>query len=248
MTKILFIGESWFTYSVHQKGFDTFHTSEYVEGAIDFINGLKDMGMEVDYVPAHKIETDVPNTATEFKNYDVIIISDVGANSFLLGRRTFGKSIVVPNKLEAIKEYVANGGSLLMVGGYMSFTGIDAKTRYGESPLKDCLPVNMLPIDDRVEIPQGVIPKKKGEHTIIKDLPDQWPNLLGYNRIIAKENTETLATVGEDPLLVIGAYKKGKSAAFASDLAPHWAPLEFVNWEGYTILWEKLIYWLSDNN
>ncbi|UJH67820.1 glutamine amidotransferase [Allomuricauda sp. SCSIO 65647] len=248
MPKVLFIGESWFTYSVHQKGFDTFHTSEYVEGGTDFIRKITEMGMEVDYVPAHKIETEVPDTVAGYKKYDVVIISDVGANSFLLGRRTFAESIVVPNKLEAIKKYVGEGGSLLMVGGYMSFTGIDAKTRYGESPLRDCLPVKMLPNDDRVELPQGIVPEKVGDHDITKDLPKHWPNLLGYNKVIAKENTETLAIVGEDPLLVIGAYKKGKSAAFTSDLAPHWAPREFVDWVEYPNLWNKLIGWLTSKD
>ena len=245
MTKVLFIGESWFTYSVHQKGFDVFHTSEYVEGGTDFIRKLIDMGMEVDYVPAHKIDNEVPNSADGYKKYDVVIISDVGANSFLLGKETFTESKIGPNKLEAMRSYVANGGGLLMIGGYMSFTGIDAKARYGESPLKDCLPVKMLSYDDRVEVPQGITPKKTGEHSITKELNKHWPNLLGYNRVVAKENTNTLAVVGENPLLVISKYKKGKSAVFTSDLAPHWATPEFVNWEGYISLWGKIIGWLS---
>lgn len=248
MKKILFIGESWFTYSVHQKGFDVFHTSEYVEGGTNFINQLEKQGMEVDYVPAHKIEADVPDEAKDYKKYDVVIISDVGANSFLLGRKTFNQSKVVPNKLQAISDYVEDGGSLLMVGGYMSFTGIDAKSRYGQSPLKECLPVVMSDCDDRVEIPEGIIPIKTQEHAITNELPKEWPHLLGYNQFSAKENTEILATIGEDPLLVIGDYGEGKTAAFASDLAPHWAPPEFVDWTDYPKFWKQLVLWLADKN
>ena len=33
----------------------------------------------------------------------------------------------------------------------MSFTGIDAKTRYGETAIKDMLPMQDVRIDDRVE-------------------------------------------------------------------------------------------------
>lgn len=248
MIKVLFIGESWFTYSVHQKGFDVFHTAEYVEGGTNFIKTLENQNIAVDYVPAHKIENDVADTPKALEKYNAIIISDVGANSFLLGRKTFNQSQIVPNKLQAIKDYVNSGGSLLMVGGYMSFTGIDAKSRYGESPLKECLPVIMLPYDDRIEIPEGIVPINKQTHSITDNLPKQWPRLLGYNRFSAKENTKTLATVGEDPLLVVGTYGSGRTAAFASDLAPHWAPPEFVEWDDYPNLWTKLIQWLATSD
>jgi uncharacterized membrane protein len=29
MSRVVLVGESWFTYSVHQKGFDAFYTSGY---------------------------------------------------------------------------------------------------------------------------------------------------------------------------------------------------------------------------
>lgn len=246
MKKILFIGESWFTYSVHQKGFDTFYTSEYTEGAGKFLTDMKNVGMHIDYVPAHLIENNVPDTVEKLKMYDSIIISDVGANSFLLGKDTFVRSIKTPNKLQVISDYVKEGGSLLMVGGYMSFTGIDAKARFGKSPLKDCLPIIMPECDDRVEMPEGIIPLKVASHTIIDNLPNEWPHLLGYNKFFAKGNATTLVTLGKDPLLVIGEYGKGRSAAFASDLAPHWAPPEFVNWSEYPKFWEQLILWLAN--
>jgi uncharacterized membrane protein len=30
-----------------------------------------------------------------------------------------------------------------------------------------------------------------------------------------------------------------------SDLAPHWAPPEFVTWAGYGRLWRSLLGWLA---
>ena len=42
MSRVALLGESWFTYSVHQKGFDAFYTSEYVEGGDGFIAALHD--------------------------------------------------------------------------------------------------------------------------------------------------------------------------------------------------------------
>ena len=32
MPKVLFAGESWTVHSIHQKGFDSFTTTEYAEG------------------------------------------------------------------------------------------------------------------------------------------------------------------------------------------------------------------------
>ncbi len=44
---VLLVGESWFTYSIHQKGFDTFQTAEYTEGAGAFIACLDGLGHSV---------------------------------------------------------------------------------------------------------------------------------------------------------------------------------------------------------
>ena len=41
-------------------------------------------------------------------------------------------------------------------------------------------------------------------------------------------------------------YGKGKSFAFASDCAPHWARKEFMNWEGYGEFFTNMIEWLAE--
>ena len=40
-----------------------------------------------------------------------------------------------------LADWVRAGGRLLMVGGYLSFTGIEAKANYRNTPLADVLPV-----------------------------------------------------------------------------------------------------------
>ena len=64
----------------------------------------------------------------------------------------------LPNRLVALSDWVRQGGALLMVGGYLSFQGIEAKANYGNTPLADVLPVTMEAGDDREEAPQGVRP------------------------------------------------------------------------------------------
>ncbi len=74
----------------------------------------------------------MPSTVEALRQYAVIARPDVGSNTFLLGRQTFFHGQVAPDLLELIAAYATGGGGgLLMVGGYMSFSGIDGKAGYG---------------------------------------------------------------------------------------------------------------------
>ena len=143
------------------------------------------------------------------------------------------------------RKYVEEGGSLCMIGGYMSFTGIDGTARYGQTEIADVLPVEMLDIDDRVEAPQGLVPELIEEHEAVSGLEGEWPYLLGYNKTITKSDAKTLVKIGEDPLIAIGEYGKGKSAVFTSDCSPHWGSPAFVEWEKYDLLWKDLLDWMT---
>ena len=56
--------------------------------------------------------------------YDVVVLSDIGANSFLLTDETFLRSEQTTNRLvAAVRLRSRRGGGLVMVGGYMSFSG-----------------------------------------------------------------------------------------------------------------------------
>jgi uncharacterized membrane protein len=247
MTKrILIAGESWTVHSIHQKGFDSFTTTEYAEGVRWLKAALEKGGWEVTFQPSHVAARDFPFTAEELAAYDVVLLSDIGANTLLLHPDTFTKSKVLPNRLVSIRDYVAKGGGLVMVGGYLTFQGIDAKGQYAGSPIEEALPVTIERGDDRVEAPQGVTPVvTDAAHPIVADLEEEWPALLGYNRIAAKSDGALVATVGDDPLIVAGSHGAGRSVAFASDCGPHWAPPPFVEWSGYDRLWTQIADWAA---
>jgi len=246
MATVLLIGESWFTYSVHQKGFDAFYTSEYIEGGGAFIAALESAGHSVDYIPSHLIDSKMPSTTEDLDTYDVIAISDVGANSFQLPSAAFTRSILTADKSSSIRDFVEGGGSVFMIGGYLSFSGIDAKARWGRSLLADVLPVKIMDIDDRVERPSGVSGRTTAQHPVTAGLNSIWPPLLGFNEVVAKDGAEVLAEIDGHPLLVLGTFGKGRSAAFTSDIAPHWAPEGFTSWDGYSVLWDQLVTWLAN--
>ena len=243
--KILLAGESWTSYTTHVKGFDAFYTSTYEEGAEALIAALEAAGYTVDYLPNHKIPTEFPFTLKDLSAYACVILSDTGSNTLLLHPDTFAKSVRKPNRCMTIREYVKAGGAFLMIGGYMSFSGVDAKAKYGQTAVSDVLAVNCLQTDDLMEHPEGVTPVVQQQHPIVSGLPDKWPHFLGYNKTLPKDNCETIMTIDNDPFIAVGTYGKGRIAAFTSDCAPHWGPPEFISWDGYNQLWKNIVDWLS---
>jgi uncharacterized membrane protein len=243
--RVLLAGESWVTHSVHVKGVDSFDTSTYVEGAGRLIEALGTAGLEVDYLPGHLVPARFPGSVADLAAYGAVILSDIGANSLLLAPATFERSAAAPNRLASIEQYVRDGGGLLMIGGYLSFAGIEGKARYHGTPVEAALPVTISVHDDRAEHPEGVHPAvTEPGHPVLDGVPEDWPPLLGYNRLAAKSATRVLVRCGADPLLTVGSHGAGRSAAFASDCAPHWCPPAFMSWPGYDRLWANLLRWL----
>ena len=186
-----------------------------------------------------------PFEVESLNEYDCIIISDVGAKSFLLGTDTTMYSRVLPNRLAVLKEYVHKGGGLCMVGGYMCYGGFEGKANYAGTPMEELLPVEIMAGDDRCEAPEGVkIRIEQPDHPVFRGIDDEWPCFLGYNRLKAKPGT-LLASCGEDAFIAAWDYGKGRSLAFASDCAPHWGPPEFVNWAYYAQFWGNVVRYLS---
>ena len=116
-----------------------------------------------------------------------------------------------------------------MVGGYLTFQGIDGRARWGGTPVEAALPVTMQTVDDRVERPSGVRPVVR-----LRWSTPSWPasvaDLLGYNRVQPREGVEVVVSVGIQPLLPAG---RGRSAVFTSN-APHWCPPPFMAWDAVT--------------
>lgn len=245
-TQVLIAGELWVTHSIHQKGFDSFTTTAYEEGVGPLRAALQAGGYDVVYLPNHVAATEFPSTADELAGYAAVILSDIGSNTLLLHPETFGRSVPRPDRLVAIRDYVAAGGGLVMVGGYLTFQGIEAKARWSGTPVEEALPVTLLTIDDRVESPSGTVPKvRQLDHPIVAGLPPTWPALLGYNRVRPREGADLVVAVGDDPLIVAGGYGDGRSVAFTSDCGPHWCPPPFVQWDGYPTMWQNLVGWVA---
>lgn len=246
MKKVLLAGESWMSYTTHVKGFDSFYTSTYETGEKWLVAALEKKGYEVTFLPNHLAAEQFPFTMEELKKFDCVILSDIGSNTLLLPSATFSKSLKMPDRTKLIRDYVLEGGSLLMIGGYLTFSGVDAKGKWHDTPVQEVLPVEVLTVDDRMERCGGVKPVTIKEHEALKEIKGEWPDVLGYNKTVAKPEAEVVALVEENPFIAFGSYGKGRSAAFTTDCAPHWAPPEFCEWEYYDKLWQGIVDWLTE--
>lgn len=245
MATILLAGEQVTAVGFEIKGFDYFGTHAYKEDGQALEQALISGGHTVAWMRTAQVPEYFPEDLAALRRFDVVILSDVGSNSLLFHPEMLAKSIRHPNRLTLLRDYVQSGGALLMVGGWMSFAGVDGRARYHRTAVEDALPVTCLPYDDRQEVPEGITPEVvQADHPVLAGVPAAWPFFLGYNRVLPKDAASVLLRVGEDPLLAVWECGKGRAAAFTSDCAPHWGPPEFLHWPGYPLLWHNLVRWL----
>jgi uncharacterized membrane protein len=201
-------------------------------GAAGYLAGLMtSCGLGYDYVPS-----DAAVAGDALGGRRLIVLSDYPA-----------KLLTAPLQARVV-ELVRAGTGLLMIGGWESFCGFGGD--WAGTAVGDALPVEIARADDRVNCDQPALATKVSDHPIVAGLP--WdlrpPTIGGFNRFSAKPGAATLLDVQRfsarragggyefvpaerHPLLVTGACGAGRTAALATDLAPHWVG-GFVDWGG----------------
>jgi uncharacterized membrane protein len=250
--KILLAGESWTSTATHIKGWDQFPSVTHHRGANEFVAILRSAGFDVTYMLCHEAAEQFPSSDAALDAYDAIILSDIGANTLLLPPEVWIHSRRAPNRLKLLRSYVERGGGLVMVGGYYSFQGINGAARYRATAVEAVLPTAIHPFDDRIELPEGIVPELApgaASHPVLKGVPTDFPYLLGVNEVVTKPGASTLLALpageGGHPLLAVQQVGAGRSAAWTTDIGPHWLPNEFLRWHGFKPLWSNLLDWVS---
>lgn len=201
-----------------------------LSGAAAYLAGLMTaFGVQFDYLPSDK-----PVTVPQVASRKLFILSDYPSN-------------LMSNDVQrAILDQVRQGAGLLMIGGWESFHGHGGN--WDGTPIAGALPVEISSEDDRINCDQPALLVKAFEHPIVDELP--WdtrpPTVGGFNRFLAKPQAAVLLNVQRfavtrdgrtfqftpddvHPMLVVGAHGSGRTAALATDLAPHWVG-GFVDW------------------
>ncbi|OWK43039.1 hypothetical protein FRUB_02638 [Fimbriiglobus ruber] len=196
-----------------------------------------------------------PQTAAELLAYDAIILSDVP------------RAALNDEALGWIEEWIGKrGGGLVMAGGPRSF-GAGA---WAGSPLERLLPVELLGGNDWETTPTTPEPAGSELHPIWRLFEDEratrtalriLPEASGRNNwvrvkpqsgtLLADQKPETGAAT--PPLLAVGAYGRGRTAALATSLSAAWAPRFTRTWgEGdnrhFAKFARNLIYWATETS
>ena len=175
------------------------------------------------------------------------MLSDVGANTFNLPMNVFQRLNPTPNRLEAIREYVRQGGAFVMIGGYLTFQGIQGARLLPEHAHRGH-PAGQPADRGRPSGEELRNPASSGDKKTIRScggFPRNGRRFLGYNQLTPKPGAQTVVKLGDDPMIVLGEYGRGRVCAYATDCAPHWSPLEFCKWDGYSLLWNNIVTWLT---
>jgi len=244
--RILLAGESWVSNATHFKGWDFFSSTVYETGISYFQAAVEAAGMQFTHMPSHLAAEQFPASLEALAAYDVVILSDIGANTLLLHPDTWLRGKSSPNRLRVLADWVNAGGALAMCGGYYSFAGVNAAAKYYRTVIEDILPVNIHTFDDRIEAPEGATAEViEAAHPILAGMPREWPALLGFNETVPKADASVLAKVNGYPLLATRDVGKGRTLVWTSDIGPHWCPAPFASWEGYARLWQQAMQWLA---
>jgi uncharacterized membrane protein len=249
MKTVLLAGETFTLAQAAISGYTAGISGRYVNGALHFLAAVRDSGIGVEQLPSERCEADFPRSMDALKAYDAIIVSDISALTLLFTPESREGNVSV-NRLALLCDYVAQGGGVMMAGGYTSFQGMDGQARYYGTPLEECLPVICLPHSDGLEAPEGLASNVVARHPIVATLPDAWPPILGINKVQLRAGADTtliaeVAYRGQNyPLLAAREFGAGRTLAFMTDIGPHWMSRAFLADAAYPELMRNMLRWL----
>jgi hypothetical protein len=196
-----------------------------LDGAAAYLAGLMtSWGWNFTYVPSDQRLSDAEQSAEP----SLFIFSDYPAEQADSSLQT------------QIIERVHSGAGLLMIGGWESYHGLGGN--WDGTPIADALPVEISSDDDRRNCDQPVFVQPAGvSHPVTDGLPwsERPPLIGGFNEFSPKPGsqillqsmrfeasfaggTPSLEPSSTAPLLVTGNHGAGRTAALATDVAPHW--------------------------
>lgn len=234
-----------------------------LDSAASYLAGLMTFfGWKFDYVPSHeKVSRELIEQPRS-----LLILSDYPAAQF---------DAELQNR---VLDQINRGMGLLMIGGWESFHGLGGD--WEAAPLAQALPVDISSCDDRINFDQPALLHPTNWHERLWHLPwlERPPTIGGINRFQARADSDILLSVTSfrprydaamDTLqweasqsfpALVTSERVGRTAAFASDVAPHWVG-GFVDWgptrvtaqapgaaaievgSDYALFWRRLLSW-----
>ena len=115
--RVLIAGETWVTHRIEIEGFTSYSTGGYAVGLTELVKALGEHGHEVVHVTNHEAGERFPWTLDELAGFDVVVLSDIAADTIQLTPACVERGERTPDRLRVLRDHVAAGRGLLMVGG-----------------------------------------------------------------------------------------------------------------------------------
>jgi uncharacterized membrane protein len=184
-----------------------------------------------------------PTTYAELMRHHLVVVANVGARSFS------------PIQRKMLKDYVAQGGTVLFLGGWYAF-GPD----YHNSLFEEISPVTYpeKPNDPPNSTSPGVWASALPDGLVLAPGKERFgtgvnwaagPRVFWWHPLTPKPGATVLLTADGKPLLVVGAYGKGRVAVFGGTVMGETpaGKLPFWQWDGWPSLLGETMQWLVTN-
>ena len=147
--------------------------------------------------------------------------------------------LLKPSRMERIKNFVANGGGLVVLGGECAFE----RGGYTNTPLAEILPVTMKPEYMIPAYPKGLTLKRAPGATW---LPAFTGNAAAFfvQTLVPKPDATVQMLAGELPAIISGNYGKGRVVAVALSSTGE-GPNAFWDWPEWPKLLGQAIDWAA---
>lgn len=163
-----------------------------------------------------------PSTGKEMARFDLVVIANINGAS------------LKPEQKARIKEFVEQGGAVLMLGGYYAFGA-----EYHGTELEEIAPVEFSAGRDLVSVPNGelISPAKAGAQ----------PRIYWRHDVRPKPSSSVVLSANGQPLLITGKFGKGRVAVFSGSVMGHppAGQLPFWEWPQWRDVLAETIAWLS---
>ena len=175
------------------------------------------------------------NMPEKLDRFDVVVLSNVDAP-------TLGS-----NRLAKIRGFVANGGGLVVLGGYWAFSN----GGYAGTPLEDMVPVTMPARDFMPRFPDGLALTPGSRSPLPADAAyAALPKAYFVQPMTPKPGAEVWLRAGDKPAMIAADFEKGHVVALAltaNGEAPAGA-LAFWDWPDWPRMLGAAIDWTTRNN
>ncbi len=173
----------------------------------------------------------IPNDA-ELNRFSVIVIANLDAPT------------LKPGRLAAIREFVAQGGGLVALGGYWAYS----RGAYADTPLAEMLPVTFPP-ENRIAQNRDGLPLRAAPDATWK-MPFDFsakPSAFYVQTLVPKAGATVQLFAGDKPAMISAQFGKGRVIACA--LTPNGdAPkgvLPFWDWPDFSKLLGASLDWAA---